>query len=71
MTYLYQPHECRLPYALVNRAIWACEDCPRVWRATVPGNPAYAGWRRLGPLGRWLHGIRRPSKPAGPQSEGA
>lgn len=29
--------------------IMRCE-CGAVWRAVEPGNPAYAGWRRVGRL---------------------
>lgn len=59
MTYLSIPHECALPYTSTDGAIWRCDDknCGNVWRASCPGNPNYAGWRKLGRFGRWLHGV--------------
>jgi hypothetical protein len=58
VSYLYVPHECNLPYPHTDGTIWRCE-CGKVWRASCPGNPNYAGWRRLGPIGRWLYGVNR------------
>lgn len=57
MSYLHVPHECDLPYPRAHGAIWRCDDCRAVWRASVPGNPNYAGWRKLGRIGRWLRGV--------------
>lgn len=65
MTYLYKPHECNLPYPDMNGAIWECDGddgCGKVYRCVAPGNPDYAGWRRLGPIGRWLYGVRRTAQ---------
>lgn len=59
MTYLRRPHECPRPYPLAHGEIWQCDECASVWRASVPGNPNYAGWRRLGPVGRFIFGVRR------------
>lgn len=57
------PHVCGPPYPHTHGAIWRCDDdgCGKVWRASCPGNLDYAGWRRLGPIGRWLHGVNRGS----------
>lgn len=62
MTYLRTPHRCDLPLAHIHGQVWQCDDCKRVWRASVPGNPEYATWRRLGRFGRWIFGVaRRPA----------
>lgn len=60
MPYIHRPHRCGLPSAVFEShgTIWRCDECPRIWRAVVPGNPDYAGWRRVGHIGRWLRGIK-------------
>jgi hypothetical protein len=52
MTRIYQPHVCY--HMAPDRAgiIEQCE-CGRYWRSVHPGNPAYAGWVHVGPVGRW------------------
>lgn len=56
--YLEVRHRCQLPCVLGAGDIWMCHKCGSVYRSVAPGNPAYAGWRRLGPIGRWLLGVK-------------
>lgn len=53
MTEIYRPHSCRDALYRPDRAgiIIRC-GCGRLWRSVYPGNPVYAGWRRVGPLYR-------------------
>jgi hypothetical protein len=51
---IHFPHRCELDYlSQPDRPgiIVRC-DCGQLWRSVHPGNPAYAGWRRAGPLYR-------------------
>lgn len=57
MTYLRQPHTCDLPYPDVAGTVWKCDNCGTIWRASVPGNPNYAKWYRVGWLLRRLLGL--------------
>jgi hypothetical protein len=57
---IYRPHSCAHDYleqpdrpGIIVRC-----DCGRLWRSVHPGNPAYAGWRRIGPVYRLLFGNR-------------
>lgn len=53
MDEIYRPHVCGL-HQPDRRGIIARCDCGRLWRSVYPGNPAYAGWRPIGPVYRWL-----------------
>lgn len=64
MSYLRVPHVCDTPHPDVNRTVWQCDDCRRAWRAVVPGNPKYARWRLVGPLGRLRLGLPARRRPA-------
>lgn len=55
--YVVRRHRCTLPLAEGAGDIWRCE-CGRPWRSVHPGNPDYAGWRRVGPIRRRLYGLR-------------
>ena len=53
---IYRPHKCDPSvHAWADRPgiIVQC-SCGRLWRSVYPGNPAYAGWRPVGPLYRLL-----------------
>lgn len=60
MTEIYRPHRCELDgLGLPDRpGIIARCRCGKLWRSVYPGNPAYAGWRRVGPLYRLAFGKR-------------
>lgn len=58
MTELYRPHRCALSYPDRAGILVRCDGCGRLWRSVCPGNPAYAGWRRIGPAYRLLFGKR-------------
>jgi hypothetical protein len=60
--YLHLTHRCNLPYVLGHGDIWICDECDTCYRSVAPGNPDYAGWRKLGPIGRWLFGVKRVPK---------
>jgi hypothetical protein len=53
---VYRPHSCAndFLYHPDRPGILAICECGRLWRSVYPGNPAYAGWRRVGPLYRLL-----------------
>lgn len=52
---IYRPHSCRDFLFQPDRpGILVICECGRLWRSVYPGNPAYAGWRRAGPLYRLL-----------------
>jgi len=54
MSYVRVKHRCALPWVKGAGDIWQCDECGHYWRSVAPGNPDYAGWRRLGWLGRTL-----------------
>jgi hypothetical protein len=60
--YVHLEHRCNLPFILGNGDVWQCSDCLTFYRSVAPGNPDYAGWRKLGPFGRWLFGVKRASE---------
>lgn len=53
---VYRPHSCGRDYLYSpdRPGIIVRCTCGRLWRSVYPGNPAYAGWRRVGPVYRWL-----------------
>lgn len=51
---LFRPHQCQLGHPDRSGILQLCE-CGRLWRSVAPGNPLYAGWRRVGPIRRWLY----------------
>lgn len=55
MDEIYRPHahRCALDQPDERGIVVRC-DCGRLWRSVYPGNPAYAGWRRIGPVYRLL-----------------
>lgn len=55
--YVVKRHLCDPPPVRTTGDIWRCE-CGKVWRSRHPGNPDFAGWYRLGPILRRLHGVR-------------
>jgi hypothetical protein len=56
VTEIYRPHRCERDflYAPDRAGIVARCGCGRLWRSVYPGNPAYAGWRRVGLVYRLL-----------------
>ena len=61
MDEIYRPHVCQFDRPDRAGIIVRC-DCGRLWRSVYPGNPSYAGWRRIGPVYRWL--LRKRLTPA-------
>ena len=61
MGYIERRHQCLPPYIEGNGDLWRCDECFRLWRSYVPGNPEYNFWRRVGWLGRFLCVIRAAS----------
>jgi hypothetical protein len=46
-------HRCAVLYRSAygqHGTIIGCPECGTAWRAVEPGNPAYAGWVRVGRL---------------------
>ena len=60
---VYRPHSCVLDYLPMpdRPGILVVCKCGRLWRSVYPGNPAYAGWRKVGPLYRLLFRGRMPT----------
>lgn len=56
------PHLCDLPGWSNPGDIWQCDLCNRTWKFVHPGNPDYAGWRREGPISRFLRGHRQAAR---------
>ena len=54
MGYVRVKHRCPLPTVLGHGDLWDCDECGRRWRSVAPGNPAYAGWRRV-----WFRATRK------------
>jgi len=50
-------HRCRLNGG-EHGEIRRCDQCGRLWRYVHPGNPDFAGWRRMTRLNAWLRGVR-------------
>lgn len=67
----FTPHSCRHDYLWQpdRSGILTRCHCGRTWRSIHPGNPAYAGWRRAGPLYRLIfRGRVRAFESAGSRS---